>query len=131
MTDETITTPHGQLPVYVAEPTGIGPWPGVIVLHDAGGMSNDTRRQVEWLAGAGYLAAAPDLFAHANTAACLWAIFRDVRAGRGRFFDEIEATRRRLAGQPSCTGRIGIIGFAWAADSLSSWPPVTGSPRPA
>jgi len=111
MTDETITTPHGRLPVVVGQPRGEGRWPGVIVIHDAGGMSKDTRRQVDWLAGAGYLTVAPDLFYFGNTATCLWTIFRNVRAGRGRFYDEIEATRRWLIDQPGCTGRIGVIGF--------------------
>lgn len=108
---ETIATPHGRLPAYVARPRSEGPWPGVVVIHDAGGMSNDTRRQVEWLAGAGYLALAPDLFYFGNTATCLWTVFANVRAGRGRFFDEIDAARQWLTEQPGCTGRIGVIGF--------------------
>lgn len=44
MTDVTIETPTMQLPAYVAQPTVDGPWPGVVVIHDAGGMSKDVRR---------------------------------------------------------------------------------------
>lgn len=84
MTDETVTTPYGRMPAYLIEPSRPGPWPAVVVIHDAGGMSNDTRRQVDWLAGAGYLAAAPDLFYYGATATRLWTIVRNVRAGRGR-----------------------------------------------
>lgn len=111
MPDETITTPYGRMPAYAAGPEGAGPWPGVIVIHDAGGMSKDTHRQVEWLAGAGYSTVAPDLFYFGNTVTCLWTIFRSMRAGRGRCYDEIEATRRWLVEQPGCTGRVGVIGF--------------------
>ena len=58
----TVRTPHGEMPTFLAVPSGEGPWPGVIVLHDFTGMSHDLQHQAEWLAGEGFLAAAPDLY---------------------------------------------------------------------
>jgi carboxymethylenebutenolidase len=111
MTDVTISTPTHHVRGYLARPAGAGSWPGVVVIHDALGMSDDLRRQADWLAGAGYLAVAPDLFSYGRKTLCLLATMRDGLAGRGATFADIDATRQWLAAQPACTGRIGIIGF--------------------
>lgn len=111
MPDEIITGSHGPLPVYVSAPDRTDPSPGVVVIHDAAGMTTDVRSQADWLASAGYLAAAPDLLSWGSPLRCLREIVRDVRHRQGRSFDEIETVRTWLAARPDCTGRIGVIGF--------------------
>jgi len=112
MAELTIPGPTSDLPTYVATPKSPGPWPGVVVIHDAFGMKQGLRRHADWLAGEGFLAAAPNLFhAGGGMISCVRAAMRDIAARSGPTFDDLEATRVWLTKQPGCTGQIGVIGF--------------------
>ena len=102
----------GEVPTWVVEPAGAGPWPGVVVLHDANGMSTDVRNQALWLAEAGFLAAAPDLYRGGPKVRCMIRIMRDLLAGSDDApMSAIEAARRHLVEHERGTGRVGVIGF--------------------
>ena len=95
----------------MSTPTGTGPWPGVVVIHDAVGMTADLLNQTQWLADAGFLAVAPDLLRGGTIARCLKDMIRSYATWEGRTFEQIEAVRTWLSDRPDCTGRVGIIGF--------------------
>lgn len=113
MSIETLPAEAGRpdLPLYVARPTTDGPWPGVVVVHDVQGLGTDLRDQANWLATAGYLAVGPDLLAHGRRLSCLRTLFTDLAAGEGPTFVDIQRAQAWLVAQPSCTGRVGVIGF--------------------
>jgi carboxymethylenebutenolidase len=102
------TTWPGYLAVPPASP---GPWPAVVVIHEAFGLNDDIRRKADEFAARGYLALAPDLFDGKSWIRCIRSAFVQLRAGRGPAFDALDAARQFLAARPDCTGKTGVIGF--------------------
>ncbi len=111
MSDVLIPATRGQMQCYLAEPAIPKPHPGVVILHDVGGMSKDHRNQADWLANAGFLSLAVDLYYMGGRLRCIRSVARDLIARTGPVFDDVEACRSWLASHPHCTGKIGVIGF--------------------
>ncbi len=84
LTDVEIPAAPGGTPGLrgvLGVPEGPGPWPGVVLLHEAFGVDGVVRRQVRRIAAAGYLALAPDLFTDGGARRRLVPSFRAVAAG--------------------------------------------------
>ena len=104
-------TPLGRMPAYFSSAGGDGPWRGVVVLRDGFGIDQAVREQADWLAGAGYLAVSVDQCFWGRPSVCLLRMFRDLRAGRGQTFEQVDTARMWLACRHGCSGRFGVIGF--------------------
>src|SRR6516165_12663829 len=105
----------GATNAYLAVPFGSvgfeGPWPGVVVIHEAFGLNADTRAHADRLAALGYLALAPDLLDGKFWVGCIRTMFRQLQAGSGPAFEVLDGGRGWLAERPDCTDKIGGDGF--------------------
>ncbi len=111
MTTIEIDTPDGRIDALLGLPAGEGPWPGVVVIHDAVGYRPDNEMISQRIARAGYVALTPNLYARGGRARCITRVMREMLTKRGRALDDILATRDHLKSMPECTGRVGIAGF--------------------
>ena len=91
MPDLHFAAHSGELGGYLALPVGEGPHPGVIVIQDALGLSDDIREQADRLAAAGYLALAPYLYSGRGIR-CV-AHPPGVALGEGPAYEDIDAAR--------------------------------------
>jgi carboxymethylenebutenolidase len=114
MPDITFPVADGAWPGYLAVPAAgapPGPWPGVVVIHEAFGLNDDIRAKADEFASRGYLALAPDLFDGRSWIRCIRSAFLQLRSGAGPAFVALDAARSFLAGRPDSSGKAGVIGF--------------------
>ncbi|HEU4743533.1 MAG TPA: dienelactone hydrolase family protein [Meiothermus sp.] len=133
-----------QLAGYLAWPQGAGPFPGLVVIHEAFGLNDDIKEIAQRFAEQGYVALAVDLFAGRSRVLCMFRLFA------GMMFNSLEhggirdlkAALDFLGVQPGVdAARLGAIGFcmggalsiAWSCsdDRLKAIAPFYGmNPRP-
>jgi len=112
MPDISYPVAGGTAPGYLAIPSaGQGPWPGVVVIHEAFGLNDDIRKKADQFAARGYLALAPDLNDGKFWVRCVRSALGQLRAQSGPAFAVLEAARDFLAARADSTGRTGVIGF--------------------
>jgi carboxymethylenebutenolidase len=111
MTTIQIEAPDGPIDALLGVPQGKGPWPGVVVIHDAFGYGPDNERISQRIAQAGYLALTPNMYARGGRARCISRVMRELMTKRGRALDDILAARDHLQSMPECSGQVGIAGF--------------------
>ena len=107
----TINTPDGPIDAVLSVPEGEGPWPGVVVIHDAFGYRPDNESISRRIAAAGYIAVTPNMFSRGGRARCIARVFRELLTKRGRALDDILAARDHLIAMPQASGAVGIAGF--------------------
>ena len=119
-TIETTTTPAPDgfaLPLYVARPTGSGPWPVVVVVSEIFGVHEYIRDICRRLAKAGYAAIAPAFFVRvADPAGAEMARVQEIVAAAGyeQVMGDIAATLDWSSQQLWANAdKVGITGWCW------------------
>ena len=138
VTTTEIATPAGPIDALLDIPEGQGPWPGVVVIHDAIGYGSDKESINARVAQAGYIALTPNLFARGGWARCVVKVMRDLSSKRGPALDDVLAARDHLQALPQCTGRVGVAGFCMGGrfalvlspKGFSASAPFYGTPLP-
>lgn len=106
-----LATPTGPIDALVDTPEGEGPWPGVVVVHDALGYQPDKEAISARIAAAGYLTITPNLYARGGRARCITKVMRAALTKQGPAIEDILAARDYLQNRPDSTGVVGIAGF--------------------
>ena len=115
MPQTVVPTPSGTVRAHLAVPVAVvdaeGQRPGVVVIHEAFGLTDEIRGHADRFAAQGYVAVAPDLFSYGPKLRCIRATFRSLVRREGSAFDVLDAVAGWLAAREDCTGRVGVIGF--------------------
>jgi carboxymethylenebutenolidase len=109
---------------YLTLPDRAGPFPGVVVIHEASGLNDNIRDICGRFAQEGYAALGVDLFEGRNRAVCMARMFVGAMAGNLDHYGvpALKAALGRLAGHPQVdAARIGAIGFCLGGSIVLTW----------
>lgn len=100
-----------ELAGAIVSPSGDGPWPAVVMVHEVFGIDENMKAQMLRLASAGYVVIMPDLYSRGGIRKCLTATFKSLASGEGQAFEDIEAAKNLVLSRSDVTGKVGVIGF--------------------
>ena len=109
---------------FAALPDGRGPFPGVVVIHEAYGLNDNIRDITRRLAEAGYAALAADLFTGRNRAICMARYMTGLLVGsvNRAGIDDLKDALTYLAKRPEVdAARLGAIGFCMGGGFAVAW----------
>ena len=99
---------------YIALPEGKGPFPGLLIIHEIFGLTENIRDITRRFAEEGYFALAVDLFSNRNRTLCMMQTFYGLmfRPLDNPMLTDLQASMSFLRQQPEVdTTRTGTVGF--------------------
>lgn len=105
---------RSDVAAFVARPSGEGPFPAVIMIHEFWGLRESIVGKAEALAEQGYVVVAPDLFRGRSTAWIPTAIYQTLSAPQERVNTDLDTVYAWLGGQDDViVERTGVMGFCF------------------
>lgn len=116
--DVDFSTPDTKLGGYLAAPSGDGPFPAVVVIHENRGLNEHTRDVARRFAIEGFVALAPDALARRGGTASMKTP-DEARTAIGKIsareaLTDLEVALQYLDALPNVAkGKLGSVGFCW------------------
>jgi carboxymethylenebutenolidase len=140
----TFQSESRQLEGYIARPEGEGPFPGIVVIHEAYGLNENIKDITRRFADQGYVALAVDLFIGRNRAICMFRVMSGLLLNslNNRSIHDLKAALTFLSEQPGVdNSRLGAVGYCLGGSFATAWactddrlkaiaPYYAGNPRP-
>jgi carboxymethylenebutenolidase len=112
--DITFQAENETLKAYYARPGGKGPFPAVLVIHEAFGLNDNIKDIARRFAAQGYVAFAVDLFSNASRVMCMFRLFSGMQFNslEHRGIRQLQAALNHLSSQPEVDGKqMGAVGY--------------------
>jgi carboxymethylenebutenolidase len=113
-----------QLEGYLARPEGEGPFPGIVIIHEAYGLNENIKDITRRFAEQGYAALAVDLFAGRNRAICMFRFMGNMlfNSLQNNTITDLKASLTFLSKQSGVDGdRLGAVGYCMGGSFAIAW----------
>jgi carboxymethylenebutenolidase len=115
-----VDTPTGPMRIHRFQPVAGGPYPGLVLFSEIFQVTGPIQRTARWLAGQGYLVAAPEVYHEFEPAGCALAYDKEgtdkgnrykIEKEIGAYDGDARAVIAHLQSLPQCNGRLGSLGI--------------------
>ncbi len=119
----------GEMRGYLVQPSGAGPFPAVLVIHENRGLNPYIADVARRLAVEGFLALAPDGLAPAGGYPGNDDDGRRLQAGldQGKLRTDMLNSARFLKAHPLSSGNLGVTGFCWGGSTTNALATMMGA----
>jgi len=113
-----------QLNGYIAYPEGVGPFPGLVLIHEIYGLNENMKDIARRFAAQGYVALSVDLFSGRPRAVCMFRVMSGLLLNplHNRGIHDLKAALTLLSEQPGVdASRLGAVGYCFGGSFVVAW----------